>query len=73
MDVIELSNLNRQFLFRRHHIKQPKATIAVESAKRFRPDARLHAIHGNIKDKKFDEKWFSSFDIVFNALDNIGM
>jgi ubiquitin-like 1-activating enzyme E1 B len=73
LDTIELSNLNRQFLFRRHHIKQPKSIVAVESAARFRPDCNLHALHGNIKDTRFNEEWFGSFDIVFNALDNIGI
>lgn len=71
LDTIDLSNLNRQFLFRSHHIKKSKALTARETAGEFNPNARLTAIHANIKDPQFDVQWFRSFDLVFNALDNI--
>ncbi|KAI2084624.1 E1 ubiquitin-activating protein uba2 [Ophidiomyces ophidiicola] len=71
LDTIDLSNLNRQFLFRHEHIKQPKALIAKLVAQKFRPQAKLNAHHANIKDRQFSVEWFSSFNIVFNALDNL--
>ena len=43
MDTIETSNLNRQFLFRRHHVGESKAKVAAEAVKRFRPNARIQA------------------------------
>ncbi|KAK9458752.1 uncharacterized protein V1516DRAFT_714224 [Lipomyces oligophaga] len=71
LDTIDLSNLNRQFLFGHEHIKKSKALVARETALKFNPDARLVAHHDNIKDPKFNVKWFQSFDLVFNALDNL--
>jgi ubiquitin-like 1-activating enzyme E1 B len=71
LDTIDLSNLNRQFLFRQEHIKKPKALVAKEAAQKFNPNVKLVAYHANIKDTKFDIEWFSSFTLVFNALDNI--
>lgn len=71
LDTIDLSNLNRQFLFRHEHIKKPKALVAKEVAQRFDPRANIQAHHSNIKDKQYNVEWFSKFDLVFNALDNL--
>ncbi|KAI4165538.1 MAG: hypothetical protein LQ342_000950 [Letrouitia transgressa] len=71
LDTIDLSNLNRQFLFRREHIKKPKALVARDSAAKFNPLVKLEAHHANIKDSQFSVDWFSGFTIVFNALDNL--
>ncbi|KAJ5479853.1 Molybdenum cofactor biosynthesisMoeB [Penicillium desertorum] len=71
LDTIDLSNLNRQFLFRHEHIKKSKALVAKEVAQKFRSDAKLEAYHANIMDDQFNVSWFESFNVVFNALDNI--
>ncbi|KAJ5918518.1 ubiquitin-like activating enzyme [Penicillium verhagenii] len=71
LDTIDLSNLNRQFLFRHEHIKKPKALVAKEVAHKFQPKAKLEAYHANVMDKRFNVEWFQSFNIVFNALDNL--
>ncbi|KAF4214408.1 hypothetical protein CNMCM8980_002535 [Aspergillus fumigatiaffinis] len=71
LDTIDLSNLNRQFLFRYEHIKKPKALVAKEVAHKFQPSAKLEAYHANIKDSRFNVDWFATFDLVFNALDNL--
>ncbi|KAL8644855.1 MAG: hypothetical protein Q9226_007562 [Calogaya cf. arnoldii] len=71
LDTIDLSNLNRQFLFRHEHIKKSKALVAKESAGKFNPHIKLEAYHANIKDPQFNIDWFASFELVFNALDNI--
>jgi ubiquitin-like 1-activating enzyme E1 B len=71
LDTIDLSNLNRQFLFRHEHIKKPKAIVAKEAAQQFNPNVKLTAYHANIKDPQFNIEWFAGFDLVFNALDNL--
>ena len=72
LDTIDLSNLNRQFLFQKQHVKRSKALVAQETAGKFNPLAKINAIHGNIKEPRFDVAYFKSFDIVLNALDNMG-
>ncbi|KZF19415.1 putative ubiquitin-like activating enzyme [Xylona heveae TC161] len=71
LDTIDLSNLNRQFLFRHEHIKKSKALVAKETAGRFNPNVKLEAHHANIKDAEFTVDWFKGFNLVFNALDNL--
>lgn len=71
LDTIDLSNLNRQFLFRKKDVKQSKALVAAKTASAFNPNVRITPIHGNIKEPQFDITWFQGFDIVLNALDNL--
>jgi ubiquitin-like 1-activating enzyme E1 B len=71
LDTIDLSNLNRQFLFRKQHIKKPKATVAKETASQFNPTVNIDARHGDIFDAEYNVDFFEGFDIVFNALDNL--
>ncbi|KIM86615.1 hypothetical protein PILCRDRAFT_4528 [Piloderma croceum F 1598] len=71
LDTIDLSNLNRQFLFKKKDVKQSKALIAAQTAAPFNPNVHIHPIHGNIKEPEFDIEWFAGFDIVLNALDNL--
>ena len=71
LDTIDLSNLNRQFLFRKQHIKKPKAFVAKETASQFNPSVNIDAHHASIFDKPYNVDFFESFDLVFNALDNL--
>lgn len=71
LDTIDLSNLNRQFLFRQEHIKKSKALVAKEAAEKFNPSVKIVAHHANIKDVEFNVSWFRGFNVVFNALDNL--
>lgn len=72
LDTIELSNLNRQFLFRRCHIGQSKAEVARSAALKMDPTASITASFATIFDtQKFSISFFRQFDLVMNALDNL--
>jgi molybdopterin/thiamine biosynthesis adenylyltransferase len=49
----------------------PFIQVAKEVAGKFQPNAKLEAYHANIKDSQFTVDWFATFDVVFNALDNL--
>ncbi|KAI9011280.1 hypothetical protein BC832DRAFT_582449 [Gaertneriomyces semiglobifer] len=71
LDTIDLSNLNRQFLFQKQHVGKAKAEVARTSALQFNPSAKIKSHHASIYEPQFDIKWFKSFDLVLNALDNL--
>lgn len=71
LDTIDVSNLNRQFLFRKEHVGKSKSEIARLSSLAMNPHVQITAHHGNIKDKQFDSKFFKQFTLTLNALDNL--
>jgi ubiquitin-like 1-activating enzyme E1 B len=73
LDTIDVSNLNRQFLFKARHVGQSKAKVAAEAAVEFNSAAKIVSHLGNIKAPEFGASFMKKFDIVFNALDNAGM
>uniref|UniRef100_A0A8C1V026 SUMO-activating enzyme subunit 2 n=1 Tax=Cyprinus carpio TaxID=7962 RepID=A0A8C1V026_CYPCA len=48
LDTIDVSNLNRQFLFQKKHVGKSKAQVAKESVLRFCPSANITAYHDSI-------------------------
>jgi len=70
LDTIDVSNLNRQFLFRKEHVGKSKATVAKESALKFNPKANIVAHHNSIFSTEFGLDYFKQFTLVLNALDN---
>ena len=71
MDTIDVSNLNRQFLFRDRDVGRPKAEVAAERInQRFgHLGVNVHAKVGKIQD--LDDGFYAGFDIVIAGLDNI--
>ena len=75
-DVIELSNLSRQFLFRRQHVKKLKSASAGAVAATMNPDLKhgLHVHETRVEPKtetEFTDKFWDELDFVVNALDNV--
>ena len=79
LDTIDVSNLNRQFLFRSQHVGMPKCVVASEAALKMVPPlpskdegAKYTPYHGNVCDNsKFNVPYVQKFDLVLNALDNV--
>ena len=75
-DVIEVSNLNRQFLFREKHLRKPKSQTAAAAAIQMNPhlkghiSARLDKIHEGTA-HIYNENFFMEQTIITNALDNV--
>ncbi|PKA62283.1 SUMO-activating enzyme subunit 2 [Apostasia shenzhenica] len=71
MDTIEVSNLNRQFLFRQSHVGQSKAKVARDAVLKFRPHINITPYHANVKSPEFNVEFFKQFSVVLNGLDNL--
>ena len=73
LDTIDVSNLNRQFLFRRVHVGQSKAAVAAAAVGAMVPAAAVSILplHANIKSAEYNHDFFAGFDLVMNALDNL--
>ncbi|XP_064466658.1 SUMO-activating enzyme subunit 2-like [Ornithodoros turicata] len=72
LDTIDVSNLNRQFLFRKVHVGKSKSLVAKESAEMINPDAKIKAYHDSVIKPEYGLEFFKRFSIVMNALDNRG-
>ncbi|KAL4119516.1 hypothetical protein QTP88_012322 [Uroleucon formosanum] len=70
MDTIEVSNLNRQFLFSKESVGKAKSHVAKNSVLKFNPNVNITSHLGDIMDTKYDMPFFNKFKLVINALDN---
>lgn len=74
MDLIEKSNLNRQFLFRTHDVQASKSETAAKAIKRMNPNVNVEPQINRVcpeTEKIYDDIFFENLDGVANALDNV--
>ncbi|KAJ2395735.1 NEDD8 activating enzyme [Coemansia sp. RSA 2559] len=69
MDTIDISNLNRQFLFRKRDVGRPKAEVAAEFMRRRAPDVNITAHYKRIQD--MSEEFYLGFTLIVCGLDSI--
>lgn len=70
LDTIEVSNLNRQFLFNKESVGKAKSHVAKESVLKFNPNVNIKSHLGDITDQMYGAAFFNKFELVINALDN---
>ncbi|XP_032517833.2 ubiquitin-like modifier-activating enzyme 1 [Danaus plexippus] len=74
MDLIEKSNLNRQFLFRPQDVQKPKSSTAARVIKQMNPSMNVIAQEHRVCPETecvYDDAFFEALDGVANALDNV--
>eukprot|EP01105_Mastigella_eilhardi_P027953 TRINITY_DN890_c0_g1_i1.p1 TRINITY_DN890_c0_g1~~TRINITY_DN890_c0_g1_i1.p1 ORF type:complete len:1097 (-),score=334.49 TRINITY_DN890_c0_g1_i1:94-3342(-) len=74
MDRIEVSNLNRQFLFRAENVGQQKSVCAANAAKLMNPRMNITCFETKVgpeTENIFHDDFWAGLDGVCNALDNV--
>lgn len=71
MDIIEISNLNRQFFFKEKDIGFSKVDVSRCIYEKMVDNSEITALNCNIMTEKFDIDFFQQFDVVLNCLDNV--
>eukprot|EP01061_Rhynchopus_euleeides_P017378 TRINITY_DN2889_c0_g1_i2.p1 TRINITY_DN2889_c0_g1~~TRINITY_DN2889_c0_g1_i2.p1 ORF type:complete len:188 (+),score=54.31 TRINITY_DN2889_c0_g1_i2:49-612(+) len=69
MDTVDLSNLNRQFLFREKDVGQPKANVASSFVMSRVPGCQITPHYGRIEDKEND--FYRQFACIVLGLDSV--
>lgn len=74
MDVIERSNLNRQFLFRSWDVGQLKSQAAAKAVSKMNPQVKIISQENRVGPETeviYNDEFFEALDGVANALDNV--
>lgn len=72
-DNIEVSNLNRQFLFRSEHVGEPKSKIACQTGREMNDELVVtdyQNLVGTETEGLFNDQFWDGLNLVVNAVDN---
>lgn len=69
LDTIDVSNLNRQFLFRKKDVGRSKAEVAAEFIQQRCKGVKVTSYNRPIQE--FRREWYRNFDIIIAGLDNV--
>ncbi len=69
LDVIEHSNLNRQFLFLEGNIGSPKATVAAEKLRAINPTITINGHHSSLE--RLNPELYKKADVIIGGLDSV--
>ncbi|KNC81108.1 hypothetical protein SARC_06557 [Sphaeroforma arctica JP610] len=58
LDTIDVSNLNRQFLFRKEHVGKSKSLVACETIQAFKTGIYVKSHHADVKGEMFNIDYF---------------
>lgn len=73
-DVIEKSNLSRQFLFRDWNIGSSKSSVSADAARKINGGMQIRALQNRVSPETedvFNDGFWEGLDVVVNALDNV--
>ncbi|KAL4450533.1 hypothetical protein ABPG77_000889, partial [Micractinium sp. CCAP 211/92] len=73
-DVIEKSNLSRQFLFRDWNIGSSKSSVSADAARKINAGMQIRALQNRVSPETedvFNDGFWEGLDVVVNALDNV--
>ncbi|GFE55043.1 ubiquitin-activating enzyme E1 family protein [Babesia ovis] len=73
-DRIEVSNISRQFLFRKKHVGMPKSKVAAMAAREINEHMKIDALEmavGTDSEDFFNDEFWEDLTVVVNALDNV--
>jgi ubiquitin-activating enzyme E1 len=73
-DTIEISNLNRQFLFRKHNVGHNKAKCASEVGRKMNQESKIKDFAlrvGKDTEEVFNDEFWDGLDLAVNAVDNV--